>query len=281
MSAPIYSVRDGVIPAIVPSAPITEAHRKLACDVLLDHSVSGAATKDGVIAAAQWIANSEAAAVQIAMLREYGNLCAMNESLAKECDQLRAAIAKGQQNCDDAYDDLREERDVARAEVVRLKELHQLDESMIVQRTEALNYETEAAKAFCDDRNAQLARAERAEAELKRYNDAVDAQPWATDEPIRVLLARITIRLAAAETQLSTNHERAENIIKSREERIDSLGQEVTERRRDAQKSAALVGRLRRALADAISTYDPNRKETLVTAERQEALIAALQEDAK
>ena len=132
-----------------------------------------------------------------------------------------------------------------------------------------------------EDWDALEARAERAEAELKRYNDAVDAQPWATDEPIRVLLDRITIRLAAAETQLSTNHERAENIIKSREERIDSLGQEVTERRRDAQKSAALVGRLRRALADAISTYDPNRKETLVTAERQEAWIAALQEDAK
>lgn len=35
-------------------------------------------------------------------------------------------------------------------------------------------------------------RAERAEAELKRYTDAVDAQPWATDEPIRVLLDRIT-----------------------------------------------------------------------------------------
>jgi DNA repair exonuclease SbcCD ATPase subunit len=94
MSAPIHNVRDGVIPAIVPSAPITEAHRKLACDVLLDHSVSGAATKDGVIAAAQWIADSEAAAVQTAMLREYGNLCATNEGLAKERDQLRAEIAR-------------------------------------------------------------------------------------------------------------------------------------------------------------------------------------------
>ena len=160
-------------------------------------------------------------------------------TLTTERDQLRGALALGQQNCDDAYDDLRDERDAA------------------------------------------CARAERAEAELKRYNDAVDAQPWATDEPIRVLLDRITIRLTAAETQLSTNHERAENIIKSREERIDSLGQEVTERRRDAQKSAAIVGRLRRALTDAISTYDPNRKETLVTAERQEAWINALQEDAK
>ena len=96
-----------------------------------------------------------------------------------------------------------------------------------------------------EDWDALEARAERAEAELKRYNDAVDAQPWASDEPIRVLLDRITIRLAAAE------------------------------------KSAALVGRIRRPLADAISTYDPNRKETLVTAERQEAWIAALQEDAK
>jgi len=46
------------------STPITEAHRKLACDVLLDHSVSGAATKDGVIAAAQWIADSEARACE-------------------------------------------------------------------------------------------------------------------------------------------------------------------------------------------------------------------------
>ena len=41
------------------------------------------------------------------------------------------------------------------------------------------------------------------------------------------------------------------------------------------------VERLTIALRDAISTYDPNRKETLVTAERQEAWQAALKEDAK
>ena len=76
------------------AAQVTEAHKKLACDVLLEHSVSGAATKQGVIAAAQLIADSEAAAVQIAMLREYGNLCATNESLAKERDQLRAAMER-------------------------------------------------------------------------------------------------------------------------------------------------------------------------------------------
>ena len=41
------------------------------------------------------------------------------------------------------------------------------------------------------------------------------------------------------------------------------------------------VERLTIALKDAISTYDPNRKETLVTAERQEAWQAALKEGAK
>ena len=42
-------------------------------------------------------------------------------TLTAERDQLRAALALGQQNCDDAYDDLRDERDAARAEVERLK----------------------------------------------------------------------------------------------------------------------------------------------------------------
>lgn len=41
------------------------------------------------------------------------------------------------------------------------------------------------------------------------------------------------------------------------------------------------VEQLTTALEDAISTYDPNRKETLVTAERQEAWIAALKGGAK
>ena len=60
------------------------------------------------------------------------------------------------------------------------------------------------------------------------------------------------------------------------DERVSALSQEVEERRRDAQKDLATIGILRRALADAIATYDPAREETLVTAERQEAWIAAL-----
>ena len=68
------------------SAPITEAHRKLVAAIIRDLSID-----DG----AQLIADSE----------------------AKACEQLRNEFALGQQNCDDAYDDLRAERDAARAEV--------------------------------------------------------------------------------------------------------------------------------------------------------------------
>ena len=43
------------------------------------------------------------------------------DSEAKACAELRGALALGQQNCDDVYDDLRTERDQLRAEVERLK----------------------------------------------------------------------------------------------------------------------------------------------------------------
>ena len=46
---------------------------------------------------------------------------ARTAALIAERDQLRAALALGQQNCDDAYDDLRDERDQLRAEVERLR----------------------------------------------------------------------------------------------------------------------------------------------------------------
>jgi len=249
------------------SAPITNAHLRLANQIV--------ASPPSPLVIATLIADSEARAKQ-SLLVAYDVVCGLRNRLATERDQLRA--------------------EVERLKTCGIVEIAASNPSVLdyckhwEARAERAEAELHALRLVCGTTDADKFstwvdrandRAEKAEAELKRYTDAVDAQPWATDEPIRVLLDRITIRLAAAETQLSTNHERAENIIKSREERIDSLGQEVTERRRDAQKSAALVGRLRRALADAISTYDPNRKETLVTAERQEAWIAALQEDAK
>ena len=44
---------------------------------------------------------------------------ARTAALMAERDQLRAALALGQQNCDDAYDDLRDERDQLRARAER------------------------------------------------------------------------------------------------------------------------------------------------------------------
>jgi len=55
--------------------------------------------------------------------------------------------------------------------------------------------------------------------------------------------------------ELDRENNRLEALIEMRDKRIISL---------------------HRALGDAISTYDPNRKETLVTAERQEAWINEL-----
>jgi len=66
------------------SAPITEAHLRLANQLV--------ASPPSPLVMATLIADSEAEAVQIAMLREYGNLSATNESLAKERDQLRAEV---------------------------------------------------------------------------------------------------------------------------------------------------------------------------------------------
>ena len=63
-------------------------------------------------------------------------------------------------------------------------------------------------------------------------------------------------------TQVRINHARAEEIIRAREATIDRLREKIE--------------RLTLALKDAISTYDPNREVTIVSAERQEAWNEAL-----
>jgi len=75
------------------STPITQAHYDLRRQVLFS------APDDG----AQLIADSEARAV---------------EPWRTQVEELRGALALGQENCDDVFDDLREERDqaIARAE---------------------------------------------------------------------------------------------------------------------------------------------------------------------
>lgn len=62
--------------------------------------------------------------------------------------------------------------------------------------------------------------------------------------------------------QVRVNHDSAEEIIRAREKTIGRLHEKIE--------------RLTVALRDAISTYDPNREVTLVSAERQEAWNAAL-----
>jgi cell division protein FtsB len=71
---------------------MTEAHLELVKTALFSRDAAGRLLTAPM--AAQLIAGCEAAAVQTAMLREYGNLSATNESLAKERDQLRAEIAR-------------------------------------------------------------------------------------------------------------------------------------------------------------------------------------------
>ena len=62
--------------------------------------------------------------------------------------------------------------------------------------------------------------------------------------------------------QKTANHTTAEEIILARESRIGRMLDRIEQ--------------LRTALKDAISTYDPDREVTLVSAERQEAWIHAL-----
>ena len=82
-------------------------------------------------------------------------------ALTAERDQLRAALALGQQNCDDAYDDLRDERDAARAEVERLK-------TCGITELAAIN---PSVLEYCKHWEA---RAERAEAELATEREKLD-----------------------------------------------------------------------------------------------------------
>ena len=144
------------------SAPITEAHRKLACEVLMDHSVSGAATKDGVIAAAQLIADSEAKASE-RLRREIDWLEINNDMLTDNPVSHARAVAERQA--------IIAERDELRAEVERLNADGAasafINMSCRASRAETdrnnLRADLDAIKAIL---NEEKARAERAEAEL-------------------------------------------------------------------------------------------------------------------
>ena len=89
MSAPIHSVRDGVIPAIT-SVQVTEAHRKLATDLCRNATGSNRALHH-VLKFAQLIADSEAKALSsLAMVT--AESADRNVSLRLERDQLTDAL---------------------------------------------------------------------------------------------------------------------------------------------------------------------------------------------
>jgi cell division protein FtsB len=124
------------------------------------------------------IADSEAAAVQTAMIREYGNLCATNESLAKERDRLRAEVAR----LDSEKPWLKEANATnadLRAEVERLRE--------------------------CCDKTAALC------GKFITEDDGTDLTP----NPVRIgsALQRLTARAERAEAELAAERARLDDLV--------------------------------------------------------------------
>jgi len=117
-------------------------------------------------------------------------------ALASERDELRAALALGNQNFDDAYDELRADCDELRGDVVRLTA--ERDEL----RADCEN-ETKWAAHYLADAIASKARAERAEAEIKdraammrdvmRERDAAEISLTAE----RAIVSRIWVQLGS------------------------------------------------------------------------------------
>jgi hypothetical protein len=123
----------------------------------------------------------------------------------------------------------------------------------IVERADNLAFAREAWAVMCDHAR-QLERecaSLRGRLSLAKIAAMADAQPWATDEPARVQLDRLTAKIEALTTALERM---TENWIK------------------ECRRASVL----KIALEDAISTYDPDREITIVTAERQEAWNEAL-----
>jgi DNA repair exonuclease SbcCD ATPase subunit len=163
------------------SAPNGEALVSAINRLLLRLDVRGVSANEIVACIKPLIADSEAAAVQIAMIREYGNLCATNESLAKERDQLRAEVERL-----DAEKPWLKEANATnadlRAETQRLKfyiaTTIQPDEyAKVIKdlRAEVERLNDQLAKAVWDtDVNRANARADKAEAELAAERARLD-----------------------------------------------------------------------------------------------------------
>jgi hypothetical protein len=154
MSAPIHNVRDGVIPAVAPSAPITEAHLRLANQLV--------SSPPSPLVLAQLIADSEARAfaeMTVAATKLFSHALTENNQLRAERDAARAEVARLDAEkpwltqATATIASFRVEADQLRAEVEHFKFLHQCESDSSVE-------------AF--------ARAERAEAELAAERARLD-----------------------------------------------------------------------------------------------------------
>lgn len=125
-----------------------------------------------------------------------------------------------------------------------------------------------AREIKCEDGVATAAIAEAAHrlreleweiAELIHYGD--ELEPYAR-EHASGMSEQLAERWRMVSRQGRINHARAESIITAREKTIERLREKVE--------------KVTTALKDAISTYDPNREVTIVSAERQEAWTEAL-----
>jgi hypothetical protein len=216
------------------STPITEAHYDLRRQVIFSDPDEGA----------QLIADSEAEAVQIAMLREYGNLCATNESLAKERDQLRAEVERLKKQikddnisygCElrDPYGTIWEQatEDHARAERA---------EAAMERLSEWQAGVTENARAHHAELKDAIARAERAEAEVKRFtaHGLLDCHAIC-DQRDAAIAERDQLRaeLAAAKLLLNEETDCAEAVEAA------IVRQYARAERAEAELAAALAGR--------------------------------------
>jgi hypothetical protein len=152
------------------------------------------------------------------------------------CDQLRAERNNlhaelerlrdgGVQRIKDAMAFIMDERDSfkARAESAE-REVEQL--KRFSSRTAIAEHRAARAEADNDDireRALTLANSlDVARAELKAYRDAVDAQPWASDLPIRVLLDQITSELLTTRNLLMADTE-AQAELAAERARLDAV----------------------------------------------------------
>ncbi len=129
------------------SAPVTEAHRKLVAAIIRDLSID-----DG----AQLIADSEAKAVEQANAQVESLLWAAKNAIPASEHPAEPTVQNWAWQIRNLGEDRRlvyADRDKLRAEVEHLRE---------------------SEKAFCEDRNTQRTRAERAEAELATERARLD-----------------------------------------------------------------------------------------------------------